>query len=123
MDISFLSLVDLIRNACLAIFAICTWYIAHEERRARLLFNLSLTDDSASVRNLAETIIELRDKKGIREKLKGRIESTDFKRLERKIDRLRNLDYARNSSVIMFSLFVLIEIAMFVYYSLLASLN
>jgi len=123
MDASLLSLIDLIRNISLAVFAISTWYITHEEKRTRILFNLSLIVKDSSVRDLSEIIIELRDKKGVREHLGGQLKSSDMERLERKIDKLRKLDHTRNFSVITFSFSVFIEIAVFVYYSLFTFLN
>jgi hypothetical protein len=123
MDISLLSLIDLVRNISLALFAISTWYLAREERRTRILFNLSLATEDRSLYGLSETIIELRDTKGIKKKMQEQISPQDLCRLETKIDRLRKLDYIRNLSIALFSLFVLIEIAVFAYYSLVSFLN
>jgi hypothetical protein len=123
MDVSFLSLIDLLRNISLAVFAISTWYIAQEEKRARVLFDLSLSPEDKAVYGLSEAIIELRDKKGIRERLGEQISSRDVERLERKIEKLKKLDNARNLSITMFSSFVIIEILVFAYCYLLAFFN
>ena len=123
MDISLLSFIDLIRNISLAVFAVSTWYIAHEEKRTRILFKLSITVENRSILNLAETIIELRDKEGIKKALGEQIKPQDLERLERKMDKLRKLDYVRTSSVIAFSLLVIIEVTIFAYHLLTSLLN
>jgi hypothetical protein len=118
MDASVLSFVDLIRDIVLAVFAVSTWYIAREEKRARILFDLSLTTDNIAFKNLSEIIIELRDKAGIKKRLEGHINTQDVNRLESKIDRLRDWDNIRNMSVAIFALSVAIELAVFAYSAL-----
>ena len=123
MDISLLSFIDLIRNISLAVFAVSTWYITHEEKRTRILLNLSMTVENRPILNLAETMIELRDKKGIKKTLGEQIKPRDLERLERKMDKLRKLDYARTSSIIAFSLLVTIEVTIFACHLLTSFLN
>lgn len=118
IDISLFSFIDLLRNISLAVFAISTWYIAHEEKRVRILLKLSLTVENKSIFNLAEMVIELRDEMETKKILKGQVRPSDIKRLKRKIRKLRKLDYIKTSSVIMFSLFVFTEMLIFIYYLL-----
>lgn len=114
MDATLLSLVDLLKDVALAFFAISTWYIAREEKRARILFNLCLNTPDKMFHDLSELLIELRDKKGVADKMKNKVSAMDLKRMERKLSKLITLDFVRNLSVALFSLLVLIEITMFV---------
>ena len=118
MDVSPISFIDLIRNISLAIFAISTWYITREERRTRILLNLSLDAKGRLFSNLIETLVELRDQKEIEKALKGKIKQPDLKKVEKKISKLKKLDYTRTLSILTFSFMVTIEVLIFVYYLL-----
>lgn len=112
MNITPLSLVDLLRNISLALFAITTWYIRHEERRTRLLLSSSLTIGDPSTMNLAEIIIELRDKEGLHRSFGKHVRSPNIVRLQNKLDKLKRLDLLRTLSVTFFAFFVILEIVM-----------
>ena len=112
MDTTPLSLVELIRNISLALFAISTWYIGHEEKRARMLFNISITVEDRLMLNLAEVIIALRDKYGLDKSFGEQIDKRSLVRLHEKLDKLKKLDFLRALSVLVFALFVAIEIWM-----------
>jgi len=112
MDTTPLSLVELIRNISLALFAISTWYIGHEEKRARMLFNISITVENRLMLNLAEVIVALRDKDGLDKSFGEQIDKRDLLRLHKKLDNLNKLDLLRSSSVLVFTIFVIIEICM-----------
>ena len=112
MDATPLSLVELIRNISLALFAISTWYIKHEEKRARMLFNISITVENRLMLNLAEIIIELRDKDGLDRCFKEQIDNRNLTSLHKKLDKLERLDLLMSSSILVFTFFVVIEIWM-----------
>ena len=118
LNVTPLSLVDLLRNISLALFAISTWYIRHEEKRARMLLQTSITTADRSAAYLAEIIIELRDKKGFDRSFGKQVKKHDIVRIQNKLDKLRRLDFLRTLSVIFFVLFVIVEICIVAFFFL-----
>ena len=111
MDSSITSLIDLMVNSSLAVFAISTWYIAREEKKARTLFKISIALGNNPLLSIVEIVIDLRDTTLLNKNtVVKHIKPKDIARIERKIKKLAKLDFIRDLSVAAFPIFVVLRL-------------